>query len=406
MTSPPPSIPHRPTLTPAATAPAGVPVEVADSIAACQRLREPWLRLRERCGVQSPNTDPDRFLAVVGALADARPHVVVIGPPESPRAMIVARRSRRRVAYRIGYVTFHSPTLQCLDVVYEGLLTDGQRNSVILAFTHLGGCLRRRDFDIVSFNHLRLEQAHSVMAHARRAVLDPPALHWRFELVPGSFDKTMARFSNATRRRRQRADRHLVKHFDGQVNLRLFTQVEELDELLPRAAQITAQSYHGRLGVGLHDEVVMRAMLSADAGAGRLRWYWLEARGKPIAHDGGCIYGDTYHAIAGSFLPQYRRLSPGQVLLIRVIENLCTAGVRWIDWGFGDAEYKRIYGTESWAEQRVSLYGRTARATVAWALDVARLRLENLFRAGVVCLGCLQWVKTAWRRRMTCGSDS
>jgi len=405
MTSAPVSIPSRQTSTPPDATLAGLPVELADSVEACQQLREPWLRLRERCGVQSPNTDPDRFLAVVGAMDDARPHLVLLGPRESPRAMIVARTSRRRAAYRLGYLKFPSPVLRALDVVYEGLLTDGQPDSFMLALAHLVGYLRRRAFDTVSFNHLRLEQAHSVISNVRRAVVDPPELHWRFELVPRSYEHTIARLSPRDRSNIRRKAKRLTTHFKGNVRLRLFTREDELDEFMSGAVGIIAGGYQGALQVGLQDNALWRAMLSADACSRRLRCYWLEANGEPIAHETGAVYANTYHGYATAFLPKYHALSPGQMLLIRVIEDLCAVGVRCIDWGFGDAEYKRIYGTECWVEQSVRLYGRTARATVAWLLDVAVTQAASGLKSVAERLGTLRRIKNAWRRRMSRDDD-
>jgi len=270
MTSTPASISNRPTLTAADTALAGLPVEVGDTIEGCRRLREPWLRMRERCGVQSPNTDPDRFVAVVGALPDALPHVVMFGSRESPRALLVARSSRRRVAYRLGYTGFRSPTLRCLDVVYEGLLTDTFPGFLPLVVAYLTRRLRRGDFDLVSFNHLRLAQAQYLTNRSTSAVADEPEPHWRFELLPGSCEQSIQPFSKKHRYNIRRADRLLVDFFGGKVCLRAFTSAGEVDDFLSRAAQITAQSYQGRLKIGLRNDRVTREALCADARAGRL----------------------------------------------------------------------------------------------------------------------------------------
>lgn len=383
-----------------AAAPSALRVEVANTIDACLRLREPWLRLRERGGVQSPNTDPDRFLAIVAAMGDVCPYVVAFGPSEFPRALIVARSARRRASHRVGYLRCRTPLLWCLDVAYEGLLTDHQPESLRIALDYLAGQLAGGSFDLVSFNHLRSEQAQEVGAVVRRAVLSPPELHWRFELVPGSYEQTISGFSKKHRYNVRRVDRLLVDRLGGHVRLRVFTQQQALAEFLSPAARITARSYQGGLNVGLVDNPVTRAMLSAEATAGRLRCYWLEAKGEPIAHQVGCVHGDTYHLTATSFVPQFRELSPGQVLLIRVIEDLCTANVRWIDYGFGDAEYKRIYGTESWTEQSVRLYGRTPRATAAWVMDLAATRGAAWLHAIAGRLGVARRLRNAWRRAM------
>jgi CelD/BcsL family acetyltransferase involved in cellulose biosynthesis len=102
----------------------------------------------------------------------------------------------------------------------------------------------------------------------------------------------------------------------------------------------------------------------------------------------------VYHLQSTGFEPRLSELSPGQVMLVRVMRDLHESGVRAIDYGFGDAGYKRIYGTESWDEATIFLYastreGRSARLLHRLAGAATRLaaltglggRLKKLWRA-------------------------
>ena len=152
--------------------------------------------------------------------------------------------------------------------------------------------------------------------------------------------------------------------------------------------------------MGFADTALWRAALATEARHGRLRCYWLEACGEPIAHQVGVVYGNTYFLEATSFLPEYRDLSPGQVLLTRVIEDLCHAGLHSVDYGFGDAGYKRIYGTLSWCEATIALYGARRRARVAYLLhratDAAAHTLQQVARR----FGVWAAIKNRWRRHL------
>ena len=164
----------------------------------------------------------------------------------------------------------------------------------------------------------------------------------------------MARFSRKHRYNMRRADRILTEHFDGKVSLRCITRGDQVDAFVHDAARITAAGYQGTIGAGLGRPAVQRQILSAAARDGCLRCYLLECAGTAVAYQAGVICDNVYHLQSTAFLPDYGPLSAGQVLLVRVIRDLSEVGVRAIDYGFGDARYKQIYGTESWDEASIN----------------------------------------------------
>lgn len=408
MTSTPASILNRPTLPPADAALAGLPVEVADSIEACQGLREPWLRLRERCGVQSPNTDPDRFLAVVGALPETRPHVVLLGPPESPRALIVARFSRRRAAHRFGFLAVPGIPVRFLDITYGGLLAI-DRNAAQLAATYVAALLAGRTLDAVFANHIPVlsvaRQAiinHGTLRHA--LCLDQPEPHWVIRPDPTDAEFGLGSLSGRTRRTLRREWRKLNEAV-GDARVVMFSRTHDVNRIIEGAAQITSATFHDKLGNPFRDVPIWRGPVELEARRGALRAFFLCAQETPIAFFIGSLYGSTLFLDATGYLPQHAAHSPGKHLLLQLIRHCASESIATIDFGFGDAEYKRIYGTESWLEQSVRLYGRTARATLAWMLDAAATRGAAGLRAAATRLGAIRRIKSTWRRRLTRGSS-
>ena len=167
----------------------------------------------------------------------------------------------------------------------------------------------------------------------------------------------MTRFSRKHRYNMRRADRILVEHFDGKVSLRRITRSDQVDGFVHEAARITAAGYQGRIGAGIGRPDVQRRILSAAARDGCLRCYLLECAGTAVAYQAGVVCDNVYHLQSTAFMPDCGALSAGQVLLVRVIRDLSDGDVRAIDYGFGDARYKQIYGTESWDEATIYLYG-------------------------------------------------
>lgn len=379
---------------------------VADSLEAVERLRPGWNRLRHGCSIATPNADPDRYLATVRGLGGRdRPYVAMLYGGAEPRALIIGREQTRPGRIRLGYLQLPGPSLRSLDIVYGGLLTDGSQHAVRAVVDYLRRLIDKGRFDQIMINHLpsRGQVALALRADralSRRSVADAPDPHWRFALVPGSYERTIQRFSRKHRYNMRRADRLLVERFAGDVALRRFEKPAQIEELATGAAQITACTYQAALGAGAVDTTLHRDLLRIEADHGRLCSYWLECDGRPIAFQIAVVYGDVYNLLSTAFLPEYAAVSPGQVLLVRVIRDLCESKIGWIDYGFGDAPYKRIYGTQSWDEATVHLYAKTVRASSTRIVHRLAAGLNRRVSDAAAHGGVLAQVKMRWRARL------
>ncbi len=224
-----------------------------------------------------------------------------------------------------------------------------------------------------------------------------PRPHWQFAFAEGPFENTLARFSRKHRYNVRRADRLLRRHFGGDSRLITITSADDLDAFVDDAVRITDAGWQG--GGGFEDPRIQQALLARAAERGRLRCYVLRCAGEAIAFQAGVVLDDVCHLQATGFLPQWATLSPGQVMLLRVMKDLCESGVRAIDYGFGDAGYKRMYGTESWDEATVYLYAPTREGRSARLLHLVARTASRLATWGWLA----QRVKKYWRTRLAGG---
>ncbi len=383
----------------------GIQPLVARSLAELADLRPSWLEFRQRWSLTAPNADPDRFTATVASLGmGVSPYVAFFRTADGTKGGIIGRISRHAVTHRIGYLTMRGPTLRCLDVVYGGLYADDER-SCRAVIGHLRALLKAGVIDQVNINHLPTEtMLHAaLLTEIRRGWLlglqtvDP---HWTFCLSPGSFEATLRTFSKKRRNELDREGRRLADQLAERPRVAVLGSTDELDQIFEQAGRIIARTYHARIANVFADTPVWRAQLALEAQRGTLRAFFLLGGDSAIAFNIGSIYGSVLVLEALAHLPEYNRFSPGKYLLLRVFERCCAEGVTAVDYGFGDAEYKRAYGTNFQDEAVLRIYGRTPRARLAHLLEQVSAVTAQAARFLAARLGVLKKLKKTWRERL------
>ena len=389
-------------------------VHLLEQVATCReditRIREDWWRFLEQQGEVTLDVMPEFFLAALEWLEGApKPYVVVFRHESGPRGLIVGRTRTRRLTARLGYLTVRTPALRSLEVVYGGLVTDGSEESRTAILDHLSDVLVNGRIEHVSVHHLPSgHPLYQYLAAGFEGTKSGPSkgeTHWYRALVDPPTGELKEPHSGKNRRRHGRYDRSLIRHFDGDVDVEEITEVGGVDRFLQRAAAITQRSYQNALGVGIQDSDLWRRTLVRLAELGFLRAYLLVARKQPIAYEFAAAYGKRCTLIAQGFLPEHWKVKPGNFLLRRVFERLAAEGVQSVDFGFGDAWHKRLYGTHSRDEVTFTLFGNGGRPALArWVLlateRVSALVAQSLRRGGV-----FGRIKNAWRRKLEDAGD-
>ena len=89
----------------------------------------------------------------------------------------------------------------------------------------------------------------------------------------------------------------------------------------------------------------------------------LSIAGAPVAFWYGLAYAGTFFIGTPGYDPEYGELRVGLYLQMRMMEDLCAdPTVHAVDYGFGDAQYKRSFGDTAWEEADVLLFAPTFRA--------------------------------------------
>lgn len=364
-----------------------------------QALIPQWRRLQQSCVVGGRPFDPTRIVATLRVMGgSSATHALVRSAGGDVVTMVIGRRDRRRIKCRVGYLTLPTPRLKCLNVTYGGLLVPQAMAEQDAVKTHLREVLAARDVDHIMIS--KMATHHPLFAsfqHMRGVVIRERRPHWCADLVPGSYEETVEQFERKDRYNRRKV-RTMEKKL-GELDLFVATREEHIDEFIAGAVEVANRSFQAALGAGFEDSPLWRAILTSAAREGLLRCYLLRCNGAPLAFQVGTVSGSAYVLDAAAYDPEHRQLSPGTVLLILVIRDLCENDFTCLDYGFGDAPYKQQYGTRHWEECNIHLYSNRPQAQLARAVDQFGV-ISSRTAKRLAGSGAIQRIRRTWRRRL------
>jgi CelD/BcsL family acetyltransferase involved in cellulose biosynthesis len=229
-------------------------------------------------------------------------------------------------------------------------------------------------------------------------------VHWRSAL-PGTLEEFLAPRKKKVRWQARKDLASLGETYGDTLEVRVFRRPSELHRLFRDSEVVHRKTYQSALGVGFSTGDLHRRLTELAMARGWFRGYVLYLRDRPAAFWHGNAFGGVFGIGATGFDPAYTEDRPGTYLLMKVIEDLCAdPAVQTLDFGFGDADYKRHFGDESWVEEDVVVFEPRARPV---ALNLAGTALQGTTaaaRAALEKVGGLARLRQ--RRRAQAGSRS
>jgi CelD/BcsL family acetyltransferase involved in cellulose biosynthesis len=348
-------------------------VSVARSLAEVEALRTGWGTLAPT----SIESDIDYYLTDAQTRpAYLRPHVVVLGPPDRPRALLAARLERIRLESRLGWWSVYAPPVLCLTAVYRGFRGDLGDAAGRLLVQALWEALDGGEADVAFLTRLRVDSpayaaAKAVPPWPFRQLVGLSMVHRRLEL-PSSFDEYIRSRSRNTRHMLKRHTKKLMERYGSTLVIERLDRRSDLDRVLAELEFVTGKSYQRRLGVGFLNDDRTRQLTALALSRGWYRAYILYIGGTPRAYWTGHIYGSVFATGVTGYDSDYGDYNLGSFLLLRVFEDLCSDdAVRAVDFGFDDAAYKRSFSSEGFVEQDVCMFAPTLRGIRANAARTA-----------------------------------
>lgn len=237
-------------------------------------------------------------------------------------------------------------------------------------------------------------QLFSLQSRGFTVVL-PKGVQPRYQIrFPDSIEDYWNGFSSTSRK----TFRRLLRKSE-QMRLVRVTQPDQVASFLQDAAAVSAESWQQRhLGCRIRVDDFTAERLESLAHSGALRSYLLYSGDRPVAFEFGVQFKDTFFGEETGFDQRFASSSPGQVLLLREIEDLMSHDrPACFDFGFGDAEYKQHFGVPVGRSADLLLIPPTWRArSKSWLLNTT-LSAGRAARSAVERLGLARELRSTFR---------
>jgi hypothetical protein len=375
-------------------------VKVITSLAEISALRSFWESRQ-----QHPIVDFDFFNLVAKRSNVISPCVLVLSRGSEPVALMAGRIERTELPVRFGYVTLAKIPVRQLVLLaceYLGEKTEDNTRSLVTCTDRL---LSRERLDLAIFWQLKVGSGEHaaierIFKRSRISLSQEASKHWLMSL-PRTWDDFLKSRSHKRRHELRRLPKVLDRDFGSQWGIRTYASSHQVMDFIDAVESVAARTYQRGLNVGFRRDEENIQRVCMDALQGRLAGYVLFIKDEPRAFWYCFIYKSVLYPVATGYDPAFKDYEPGTILLLKIIQDYCGSDVELIDFGSGDADYKRRFCSKHFQEVSILLFAKSARGRGLRGLHVATLAGAKLGKRFLDRLQITQLVKTRWRRRLT-----
>jgi CelD/BcsL family acetyltransferase involved in cellulose biosynthesis len=354
---------------------------------------------------------PEYALAVVRVRPEVHgPYVQRLIPASGDEVVFVGRLENVPLTVSAGYQTLYRPTLRAITLVHGGVHGATTTEAADALVASLRDALRAGEADVLRLPSIEVgtplhaaarSVPRSLQNHFRRR-----STHWALRL-PDSFDEFVRSRSKKTRENLRVYRNRLHRDHGDALSLRVYHEPGEHEELLRVVEKVAAKTYQRGLGVAPPDSLEERTLTALQLERGWYRAWVLSANDRPIAFWSGAGFNGTFLVGTPGYDPEFAEYSIGTYLLMRVIEDLIADdAIHSLDYGLGESEYKRRFGSDSWEEEDVLIFAPSFRGVRVNATRTALEGAVALGRGVAARTGLTARIKRRWRRRLARGATS
>lgn len=225
--------------------------------------------------------------------------------------------------------------------------------------------------------------------------------------LPKDFETYLKGLGNSTRYEMKRALRLLEKDTEITTSYRIFTQPEEVAELLKLLQQVSTKTYqHQLLNLGINDNVENHHTFELAARKGWLRSLILFSNNEPIAFQHGFLYNKCFYLTHIGYDPAWAKWSVGTITHAYLIQNLIEVGAEKFDFLYGDNGSKARLSNNQREEQNFYIVPRKFPISLIALMLQAFNFVMNKLGSTIEKFGIKTLIRRFLRRRATSSSEN
>jgi len=353
----------------------------------------------------NPTVDPD-FCQLLAATRPEiiRPHIFVVREAGRIAAIWAGRLEWTDVVLRAGYKKIFGLRARCLTTPYGGVLGAERDDVIRFILDHVMELLRAGEADLADFDNVRTDsRLYQVVRQAGpwrcRVHFADSHVHWRMAL-PAARAEIEKGMSKKHRYWVRRMRKKLQERYADQIQFDCARVMGENWALTEELESVAKHTYQRGLGVGFMNDEEHRRRMELWSKRGLLRAYLLRVEGRPIAFCLGTRLQDSFFLSHTAFLPEMGEFEPGTLIFVNMLEGLCDEGIKWLDFGLGDAFYKQRFGTENWQETQLCLFAPSLKGLWLNATDSGTRLIRHTGRRLLSNMDALKRLKKKWRQKL------
>ncbi len=184
---------------------------------------------------------------------------------------------------------------------------------------------------------------------------------WHLLQIPANSEKYLSGMSSKTRFTLRKKAKKLAESVGGELEMTRIDSEFQVGDFLANAVRVSQNSWqHEILGNRISDSEDERAWVQRLARAGLLRNYLLKCGGRSCAFVVGYQFNGVFHDVELGYDREFSEHSPGTILLHMLIQDLCDhQPPSLLNFGMGDADYKRRFGNVQRKDVSVVVFRRS-----------------------------------------------
>jgi hypothetical protein len=337
----------------------------------------------------------------------AQPYVILLTRNAMPESILIGRRERKRMPFRLGYLTICRREVDVIEFVHGGLRGNASEENCADLVREVMRSLAEGEADLAVWEHIEVNSSLHRQAIRLPGVLQRDhsrcAKHRWLMKFPNGLDAFLMRLGRSQRSKLRRKYKKVPAVFPGKVQVKCCRSLAEIDTVASDMEVIAGKTTKRQLGFGFSYTLRAREQMAIAAENGWLRAYVLYLEGKPVAFWTGVVYQRCLHADHVAYDPSYGEVSPGIFLFLSILENLRDEDIESIDFGRGNTQLRECFCDVRRAESRTHIFAPTWRGLRLNILHTGVHLVTGCFVAVLRHLGCLDWVRKAWRNRLLRG---